>query len=224
MEGIVYLVSALLLIVTVVVISMLRRHRRAEFIRTFRFPDGLFAKLKARHPHLTQKDCHLVTQGLRQFFLSYLKSDRQFVSMPSQVVDDLWHEFILYTKAYHGFCKQAFGRFMHHTPAVVLSSDHGTNTGSRRCFWQSCKAENIDPNNPSRLPLLFALDEKLRIPAGFHYKANCDSLRTLAGATAGTTVIHCGGDFASISFDGTIDGFGDGGDGGSDGGGGCGGD
>ena len=31
--------------------------------------------------------------------------------MPSQVTDDLWHEFILYTRNYEDFCRRAFGRF-----------------------------------------------------------------------------------------------------------------
>ena len=97
-----------------------QRLRREDFIRHAELPRGLFEKLMKRHPQLSLKDCQLVAHGLRQFFLAHLKSGRKFVSMPSQVVDDLWHEFILYTKNYELFCRRAFGRFMHHTPAVVL--------------------------------------------------------------------------------------------------------
>ncbi|MBF0256946.1 MAG: hypothetical protein HQL47_10930, partial [Gammaproteobacteria bacterium] len=97
------------------------------------------------------------------------KSGRRFVSMPSQVVDDLWHEFILYTKHYATFCNRGFGRFMHHTPAVALSSSKDVNVGLRRCWWYVCLEENIDPHRPTRLPLLFALDAKLAIANGFHY-------------------------------------------------------
>jgi hypothetical protein len=43
--------------------------------------------------------------------------------MPSQVADDLWHEFILFTKNYDAFCRQAFGGFFHHSPAAVLSPE-----------------------------------------------------------------------------------------------------
>ena len=64
-----------------------RRARREQHIREFSLPPGLFDKLRSHHPHLTQKDCQLVAQGLRQFFMTFLKSGRQFVSMPSQVVD-----------------------------------------------------------------------------------------------------------------------------------------
>jgi hypothetical protein len=111
------------------------RMRREAFIRSAMLPPGLFEKLRKKRPELTLKDCQLVAHALRQFFLAYLKSGRRYVSMPSQVVDDLWHEFILYTRHYQLFCGKAFGGFLHHTPAVVLGRERCNNTGLRRCFW-----------------------------------------------------------------------------------------
>ena len=202
--------------------------RRDAYIRGFTLPMGLFESLRKRHPELTLKECQLVAHGLRQFFLAHLKSGRRFVSMPSQVTDDLWHEFILHTRAYQVFCEKAFGRFFHHTPAAVLGDSKQSNAGLRRCWWQACRDENIDPRSPTRLPLLFALDAKLAIAGGFRYAANCDTMRRLG--TPSGTVVHCGSDFSSSSVDGGTDGLGDssssdsGGDGGGDsGGGGCGG-
>lgn len=52
---------------------------------------------------------------LKQFFAAYLTGGGRPVSMPSQIVDDLWHEFILYTRDYQKFCRWAFGRLLHHT-------------------------------------------------------------------------------------------------------------
>ena len=203
------------------------RSQREAHIRSFILPKGLYDKLREKQPSLALKDCQLVAQGLRQFFLTYLKSGHQYVSMPSQVVDDLWHEFILYTKNYEQFCDKAFGRFLHHTPAAAMSSTKQSNSGLRRCWWFACREENINPRSPTRLPLLFALDTKLNIPNGFHYAANCTlGRREGAGAAAaGAGVIYCGGDFSSSSADGGTDGFGDGGssDSGGDGGSGCGG-
>lgn len=218
----------------------LRRMRRTEFIRSYAWPPGLLNKLQARHKGFSRKESALVSEGLRQFFLAYLMSGRRYVAMPSQVVDDLWHEFILYTRAYDDFCKQAFGGFLHHTPALALSAaKRNSNEGLRRVWWWTCKQENIDPAKPTRLPLLFALDKKLRIPNGFYYAPDCSQFRR-AGAS-GDAVGYCGGDFSNASIDGSTAGFGDGwgssdggsgdsGDGGGgasggggDGGGGCGG-
>jgi hypothetical protein len=200
---------------------------RADRIRAYMFPKGLFDKLAAKHPSLSLKDRQLVARALRQFFLAHLKSGRKFVSMPSQVVDDLWHEFILYTRDYEAFCRNAFGKFLHHTPAVVLGADKQTNTDLRRVWWQCCLEENINPRTPTRLPLLFALDEKLNIAGGFRYAVDCEGIRAenekdKKDQSAG--VVHCGGDMSSSDFDGSTDGFGDSGGDGGDGGGGCGGD
>ena len=220
-------VVILCLVGAVYVFRRLQAARRAEFIRHFDLPKGLFDKLRAQHPHLTYKDCLLVSKGLRQFFLAYLNSGRRYVSMPSQVADDLWHEFILYTRNYESFCRQAFGGFMHHTPAAALTATGMSNVGLRRCWWYVCREELINPRQPLQLPLLFALDAKLNIKDGFHYAADCEAARRMNGDAG--AVIHCGGDFSSSSVDGSSDGFGDsvssdssGSDGGC-GGGGCGG-
>jgi hypothetical protein len=150
------------LILIVFSLILLRRYTlvRAEYIRTFVFPPGLLDKLASLRPELEIKDRQLVAQALRQFFIAYLKSGRKFVSIPSQVVYDLWHEFILYTWQYDRFFKKAFGRFLHHTPAVVLGAHRQKNAGLRRVWWHSCLEENIHPKRASRLPLLFAIDAK----------------------------------------------------------------
>jgi hypothetical protein len=209
-------------LVAAVLWSRLARLKRAEFIRRYPFPAGLFDRFDKVRPGLDLKSKQLIARGLRKFFLAHLASGRQFVSMPSQAVDDLWHEFILYTRNYEQFCKQAFGRFLHHTPAVALGAQQQNNAGLRRTWWYCCKEENIDPRAPTRLPLLFALDAKLGVAGGFVYAANCEKLRR-----NGNGAVYCGGDFSSSGFDGGTDGFGDGGssDGGGDsgGGGGCGG-
>lgn len=215
--AVVFLAAAMLF-----VWSRLRRYRRAEYIRTFNFPPGLYQKLVDRRPELTLRDCALVARGLRQFFLAYLASGRKFVSMPSQVADDLWHEFILYTRNYQEFCRHAFGDFLHHTPAVVLGAEQRDNAGLRRVWSHSCKEENINPRKATRLPLLFALDTKLNIANGFRYAPDCTALRQRGEG------VYCAGDFGDSSVDGSVDGFGDaspaGGDSGSGcGGGGCGG-
>lgn len=212
-----------------------RTAQRVRFIRTYSFPNGLLDRLAKHHPQLDGRDRHLVARGLRQFFIAYLRGGRKFVSMPSQVADDLWHEFILYTRHYQAFCRKAFGRFLHHTPAAVLGPNRQSNAGLRRVWWHSCREEKIDPKRPTRLPLLFALDQQLKIENGFRYALDCHGAKR-KGQDSSSAPVYCAGDMSSTAFDGSSDGFGDswfgGGDGsGSDGGGGdsgcgggCGGD
>lgn len=170
--------------------ARLRTLARERYIREYVFPPGLMARLAKRRPELAAKDRHLVSRALRQFFLAYLKGGRRFVAMPSQVTDDLWHEFILYTLHYQEFCKQAFGGMLHHLPAAVLGANRRDNTGLRRVWTQCCREENIDPRNPSRLPLLFAIDAKLDIADGFRYSPDCREAR--AEQNGG---VYCGSDF-----------------------------
>ena len=144
---------------------------RSRMVRETPLPQFLKRKLRDTYPHLSAKDAELVERGLRQFFLACQRSRKKFVAMPSRVVDSMWHEFILHTAAYRDWCELVLGRFIDHVPAEVLgkqASQAKTNDGLRRAWYWACRDEAIQPRQPSRLPLLFALDAKLGIANGFH--------------------------------------------------------
>lgn len=75
-----------------------QRTQRETFIRAYAWPPGSMERFADKHPGRSAADRAQVEQALRQFFLVHLRSDCGYVSMPSRVVDDLWHEFILYTR------------------------------------------------------------------------------------------------------------------------------
>lgn len=210
-----------------------REAQREDFIRTFKLPRGLLRRVQKKHPQLNPEQLERVSLGLRQFFLAYLKSGLRPVSMPSQVVDDLWHEFILYTQAYQSFCQQAFGQFLHHSPVEVISSQQESNQSLRRTWFQCCAIDYINPKAPARLPLLFALDSQLAIIGGFIYLADCAALRSQSADGSSGIILHCGTDFSDPGLFGSGGCAGSGGSGCSSGdsggcsggcGGGCGGD
>lgn len=229
--------------ITIVIIALVREWTRSVRRRTIReapLPRFLQRKLRETYPHLSARDCELVERGLRQFFMACLRSNTQFVAMPSRAVDALWHEFILHTQAYKQWCHNALGFFLHHTPAEALGGKARHNDGLRRAWFWACKEESINPKAPSRLPLLFALDAKFAIPNGFHYVPDCADIarKSDAGGSGGDGGAYCGTSFSDgsyISSSGSSDDFGgasstesgasdgSGGDGGGDGGGGCGG-
>ena len=70
---------------------------KISFIESYTFDEAIGKKIQAKYPHLTDKDIQLVFHGLREYFHICSKSKRKVVSMPSQVVDVAWHEFILFT-------------------------------------------------------------------------------------------------------------------------------
>ena len=192
--------------------------RRAAFIDGYRFGETLDQRLAARRPELTREQRNEVFAGLRDYFHLCRSAGRLMVAMPSQAVDDAWHEFILFTRHYDRFCRSAFGRFLHHTPAEAMPSPTAASEGIKRAWRLACARERIDPKKPERLPRLFALDAALLIAGCFVYQLDC---LAAGGAGSGYCASHigCGGGCSGDS--GGADGDGGSGDGG---GGGCGGD
>lgn len=233
-----------LLVVTVglamallVVYGLWRRQVRAAFIRETLLPPGLLDALSGPFPSLSLKDRQLVARGLRKFFLAQLKAGRHPVAMPSRVVGALWTAFAERGAQYEAYCRDALGRSLPVTVPVSLSAQAEANAALRRCWWHCCREENLDPYEPTRVPLLFALDSKLRIAHGHYYFAtDASRLQRLRRDHGGD---YGGGDgdgadgwslerertwtaedFQDTRWDGGTDGFGDGDGGGGDGGGG----
>ena len=201
-----------------------RQRARLNFIDTYLLPPGLVQRVQQRYPALDKRQLELVEAGMRQFFRLSLAARRRPVAMPSQVVDELWHNFILYTRNYQQFCQRAFGFFLHHTPAVAMGGAAGQRAAIRRAWHLACREEGINPANPARLPLLFELDRMLAIPGGFIYQPDCRAPDCAAGSYCGAELGSDSGCASCSSGGGNDAGGGDsGGDGGGDGGGGCGG-
>ncbi|MEO8023197.1 hypothetical protein [Polaromonas sp.] len=179
---------------------------RDRMVREAPLPKFLKQKLLASYPQLTLRDAELVERGLRQFFIACQRSKKRFVAMPSQLVDSMWHEFILHTSAYREWCDLVIGRFVDHVPAEVLGRRTPMNDGLRRAWFWACRDESINPKKPSRLPLLFALDAKFAIPGGFAYLADCKGVRRDGGETSAQ--VYCGESFSDGSYSGDADGFG----------------
>jgi hypothetical protein len=150
-----------------------RHKKRIIFIESYEFPTSIKQGVNITYPHLDDEQIELVMDTLRSFFLISYKAKLKPVSMPSQVVDVAWHQFILFTKNYEAFCKKGVGRFVHHTPTEAMKSKTTAQSGIKRAWRLACNLESINPKLPSRLPMLFAIDKKLKIEDGFFYSKNC---------------------------------------------------
>jgi hypothetical protein len=211
-------VAALLALIVAKIWQRLGRRRREAFIENYPYRKFLDQRLAARRPELSSDQREQVFRGLRDYFHLCNTAGQRMVAMPSQVVDDAWHEFILFTRQYDQFCRNAFGRFLHHTPAEAMPSPTAASNGIKRAWRLACAHEQIDPKKPERLPRLFALDAALLIAGGFVYQLDC-----LAAGQAGTgfCASHIGCSSGCSGDSGGADSDGGSGDGG---GGGCGGD
>ena len=209
-------VATLLSLILANIWQRLGRRRREAFIESYPYGKFLDQRLAAKRPELSPEQRGQVFDGLREYFHLCNTAGQRMVAMPSQVVDDAWHEFILFTRQYEQFCRHAFGRFLHHTPAEAMPSPTAASNGIKRAWRLACAREKIDPQKPERLPRLFAIDAVLLIAGGFLYQLDCMAAGR-AGSGYCASHIGCGGGCSGDS--GSADG-----DGGGDGGGGCGGD
>ncbi|MDH5409495.1 MAG: hypothetical protein OEY00_12860 [Gammaproteobacteria bacterium] len=184
-----------------------KKNRQLAFIKKYHFHKSIREKIIARHPHLTDEQSHLVFRALRDYFWMCNMAKRRMVAMPSQVVDDAWHEFILFTRSYKVFCRKALGRFLHHTPTEAMSSPTLAQEGIKRAWRLACAKEHIDPKNPNRLPLIFAIDAMLNIENGFKYSLNCKDKNSPTGDYCAGHIgcsSGCAGDSGSSSDSGGL--------------------
>ena len=190
------------LLISVAVLSLFyfmlkaNKARQLKYIEHYQFHKGIRHKFSQKHPQLTEQQLDKVFQELRDYFRICHGAKSRRVSMPSQVVDDAWHEFILFTRIYQKFCSKALGRFLHHLPAEAMRTL--AQDGIKRSWRLACALEQINPKKPVRLPLIFAIDGLLKIDNGFIYQLDCK--RTTAGAYCASH-IGCSSDSSSDTSD-----------------------
>lgn len=189
-----------------------RRPRRDEdYIWAYQFPEHVESRCRRDRPELTDREWKLVEQGLREWFLCCAWRDGEVLGMPSRLVDEAWHEFILDSLSYTEFCERAFGEYLHHTPEASMSTPMSGALDATSRAW-----DRSGPAGPSG-GVLWSLDALLGLP------------QMVGGGGGGGHHHHSGGENGAStesgsSSEGVEVGAGDSGGGGGDsGGGGCGG-
>ncbi len=207
-----------------------RDRKQLLFIKSYQFPQAILERVKEKHNYLSDKDMLKVAQATKDYFYICNLAKGKMVSMPSEIVDVLWHEFILFTRAYEDFCKKGLGRFLHHIPTEAMKSKTVAQEGIKRAWRLACAKENINPKYPEKLPLLFVIDKILEIKGGFKYELNCKNKPYDSNNNSGScggycaTDIGCASGCAGESASSTESSFFGSSDGGSSCGSGCGGD
>lgn len=154
-----------------------KQRQRVGSINGYLFPSAIRAKIQRQHAAtgLDASALLKVEAALRQFFRINSAAGKKRVAMPSQLVDDYWHEFILHTREYQRFCKDTLGRFLHHTPASGMAGASHQQQAIQRAWVLACRDEGINPQRADRLPLLFGIDALFGIAGGYHSRCNVAS-------------------------------------------------
>lgn len=166
-----------------IIMFPLLRKARLKYIENYRFPSIVTKKFMEEYPKLSLEDIKQVETGLKQFFMLYAlcqegKKPKHGFLMPSRLVDELWHNFMLDSANYAKFCNHVFGGMFHHKPGP----DNG---GNKKLHLEKKFSKELtntyeylkDLKNYTTVatigtvPVLFALDSLCQIPDGFYYDA-----------------------------------------------------
>jgi hypothetical protein len=167
-----------------------RSARRTAVVDGYQFPAGVRHRFAEQRGGLGADDVRLVEAATRQWFRLVVRHPRARMSMPSVVVDDLWHELVLHTREYEAFCDRAFGRFLHHEP----EPSGGTTDGFAARLLVTLDLARLDEAcGPADLPLLFRIDKALDVPGGRRYLADCGGRGQCHGASGMICLAHLRG-------------------------------
>jgi hypothetical protein len=170
-----------------------RRPDRVAIVDAYRFPSSIRQRFSLEHRDLGSAEIEAVEAATRQWFRLAARHPRAKLSMPSVIVDDYWHEFVLHTRDYSEFCDTGLGRFMHHVPESAMSTaEAAANHGStlRSTLKLAQEDEGVEA---TRLPRLFRVDRDLAIAGGRRYLADCGGRGVCYGLKDSVCLQHVDG-------------------------------
>jgi hypothetical protein len=80
--------------------------------------------VKERFVDTPEEACALFTEVKRYLVLCHVDRTKTW-KMHSLCVDEAWHQFVLFTAEYSGFCTEYFGRYRHHAPSNAPNTGFG---------------------------------------------------------------------------------------------------
>jgi hypothetical protein len=135
-----------------------RKARRAEDLAShYELPSHVGRRVR-RKAGLDEAGWELVERGLREWFICCAWRGRAVLGMPSRLVDEAWHEFILDSISYTAFCQKAFGAYLHHTPDEAMSTPMPAALTETVRAWDRSRAGKHAES------VLWDLDERLGAP------------------------------------------------------------
>ena len=96
--------------------SLRRMYQISNDVLSYQHPE-LIERFKRKFG-LSESGAHELFSDVKKYLYLVVTTGRKLA--PTQAIDIGWHEFVLYTRDYAGFCNRFFGTFIHHTPNPVL--------------------------------------------------------------------------------------------------------
>ncbi len=170
------LILVLFMAVTVVAQEGRQWSKQKMTLADWCFDEAYIKEVLLQYPHLNESDVVEAFEQLRLYFRICWQCEKRLVAMPSKLVDACWHVFICDTRNYAQFCEAVFGRFLHHEPPTA-SELQKINASERNQVLMLANARAYQgslrhaTNAVLAVPVLFSIDERLRIHDGFSYSS-----------------------------------------------------
>lgn len=149
---------------------LLRRSRHGKALNDL--PPSLYDYWKSSAPkeyHGIPTDAVFFARavmGLFDFFECAAR-DGAPCALPSKAADSVWHAWLrLAPLKLEAFCRKHFGRVVPHVEGAAMGAQ--LDAGLAVCLVRARQAEGIAAEGP-RLPSLFLLDKKVKMPFGYGY-------------------------------------------------------
>ena len=174
MDGLYNIIISVFVLFLIFVLIRKDKNKRYKYTENLNFPNSIDMALKKEFPNFTDENINLVKQGLKEYLKLYALSSRGKIILPSLVVNLALKEFFK-TVEYQDFIKNVFKFYF----TDVLMKNNNIIDNDLKVVWTlTCENENINPNKPDKLPLIFSIDSQLNIENGFRFtidESNDDS-------------------------------------------------
>jgi hypothetical protein len=201
-----FFAAVILLLFIAVLVTVLpeRKHSKQKAaLRNWVFNPEYCQTVMRLYPHLREADIQLAFDQLRIYFYVNWVHESKRIAMPSRLVDNCWHIFILDTRNYLKFCAVVFDKYLHHEPphaeleTIELKEQSQTQFLSMARAYQYAhkyearrRTESGEKSYPNLIntdanlaisdiiPTIFSIDEAMQIEDGFIYSE--EFLKSLA--------------------------------------------
>jgi len=104
--------------------------REYEAVLSYEAP-FLIEKLLKERIVGTQEEGEALFAEVKKYLVMCKAAPDVLWNVYSARVDKVWHEFVLFTREYAGFCQRLFGRYLHHSPSNAPKPKGETSGGHR---------------------------------------------------------------------------------------------
>ncbi len=96
----------------------------------------------------------------------YIAMISDFVVSPSEIIDKIWHQHILFSRGYRKFCDEVIGKFFDHTPELVPSNIQTAIFNAQYRDTIELYKKEFDADPPAHIWDLTKFDSKTAIESG----------------------------------------------------------